>query len=199
MLKKVTKISLLAFLFGGFIFSSCTPKYTASFNNSREFYKGETQVVKNDPVKAVEEEQDVITQAPEEAPETMVASTDKKAVVAQLAEIPSIKKIVEEHKENVANLKSSELDQKELQKEIRKEEKRAHKQVKKQLVREIKEIKSVKDTDSAQAMNKKIFIGIVVAAAGIIIAILASGGIGAVAIIIGVGLIAWGIIEQGGV
>ncbi|MCA6075338.1 hypothetical protein [Fulvivirga sedimenti] len=194
MFKKVTKISSLVLLFGGIVFSSCAPKYTASFNNSREFYKDEKQVVKTDDQKTIKEE-NVSEIKPEE---TMVASTNK-SVVAQLAEIPSIKKIVEEHKENVANLKSSELDQKELKKEIRKEEKRAHKEVKKQLVREIKEIKSVKDTDSSQAMNKKVFIGIVIAAAGIVIAILASGGLGAVAIIVGVGLIAWGLIEQGGV
>jgi hypothetical protein len=44
--------------------------------------------------------------------------------------------------------------------------------------------------------NKKMYIGLVIFAAGILIAILAHGPIGAIGIIVGIGLIAWGFIEQ---
>ncbi len=44
--------------------------------------------------------------------------------------------------------------------------------------------------------NKKMYIGLVVLLAGIVVAILASGEVGALAIIVGVALIAWGFIEQ---
>lgn len=195
-------MSALALLAGSMCFTACSPKYTASFNQSKPFYEEKTLVAENQQEPITET---VITEtapaaivAPEAPSEKMVASTDKN-VIRELAEIPSIKSLVEEHKANVEALKESQLDQKTLTKEIRKEEKRAHKAVKKQLVKEIKEISSVNDSEQTNAMNKKVFIGIVIAAAGIVIAILASGGLGAVAIIVGVGLIAWGIIEQGGV
>ena len=195
MKQKFTKMAVLALISGGLCFTGCSPKYTASFNKSRNFHDAEPQVTHVEKeVKEVKSEP-VIT---EEQQAKAVASTDKN-VIRELAEIPSIKKIVQEHKANVNEIKESGSDQKTIEKEIRKEEKRAHKEVKKQLVKELKEIKKVNDTEATKAMNQKIFIGIVIAAAGIIIAILASGGLGAVAIIVGVGLIAWGIIEQGGV
>ncbi|MEJ2005398.1 MAG: hypothetical protein P8X57_10625 [Cyclobacteriaceae bacterium] len=197
MSKKITKLSLLSLLVGGLFFTSCAPKYTASFNKSRTFYDDNTpRLVESEDKQEVDEP---VTPAPEKvSDETLVASTDKN-MIKRLAEIPSIKAIVEEHKSNVEEIRNSEADQKEISKQIRKEEKRAHKEVKKQLVRELKDIKKVNDHDASKAMNQKIFIGIVVAAAGIIVAILASGSLGAIAIIIGVGLIAWGIIEQGGI
>lgn len=49
------------------------------------------------------------------------------------------------------------------------------------------------------AMNRKVYAGLIIAGAGLIIAILASGSLGALAIIVGVGLIAWGLIEQGSI
>jgi uncharacterized membrane protein len=179
---------------------ACSPQYSAHFNN-QPFYTENTVVVEEEtivPVAHTTETPEIIEQpavVTAEAPETAVATTNKN-MIARLAAIPSVKKIVEEHKENIEKLKERETNQKTLEKEIRKEEKRAQKEVKKQL---IKEIKDVKGTEDKEAMNQKIFIGIVIAAAGIIIAILASSGLGAVAIIVGVGLIAWGIIEQGGV
>ncbi len=182
------------------IFSCTTPQYTSNFTND-PFYKGDktsvakTDVVELDKVSPVITPEEPSTEAIESANQEQVMAS-KKNMIAKLAEIPSIKKIVTEHKENVENLKSSDMDQLTLEKEIRKEEKRAHKEVKKQLLKEIKEVKKAEDKE---AMNKKVYIGIIIAAAGIVIAILASGGLGAVAIIVGVGLIAWGLIEQGSV
>ena len=80
-----------------------------------------------------------------------------------------------------------------------KQEKKAiRQQVKEQyksLRKEVKEAKKEAATKDVH-FNKKMYIGLVVFGAGIIIAILASGAFGAVAIIVGIGLIAWGFIEQ---
>ena len=54
-----------------------------------------------------------------------------------------------------------------------------------------------KDLKSNKISNQKIWIGIVVGVAGSLISILASGSVGAVAIIVGVVFIVWGLIEQG--
>ncbi|MCG8322615.1 MAG: hypothetical protein MI921_24155 [Cytophagales bacterium] len=49
------------------------------------------------------------------------------------------------------------------------------------------------------AMNRKVYSGLIVAGAGLIVAILVSGTLGGLAIIIGVALIAWGLIEEGSI
>ena len=80
-----------------------------------------------------------------------------------------------------------------------KQEKKAiRQQVKQQyksLRKEVKEAKKEATTKDIH-FNQKMYIGLVVFGAGILIAILASGAVGAVAIIVGIGLIAWGFIEQ---
>lgn len=79
------------------------------------------------------------------------------------------------------------------------EKKVIRKQVKEEYKKLRTEVKKAKKEAAAQDIdfNKKMFIGTVILGAGILIAILASGAVGAVAIIVGIGLIAWGIIEQG--
>lgn len=192
----------LLFVFLGLslgIFSCGSPKYTANFTND-PFYKAEKPTIAQENAQAPSEVIPVVT--PEEITKPSEATPDDEAVasretlITKLGKVPSIKKIVDEHKENVRELKESNLDEKSLKKEIRKEEKRAHKEVKRQLIKEIKE---VKNTEDKEAMNRKVYIGIIIAAAGIVVAILASGAVGAIAIIVGVGLIAWGLIEQGSV
>jgi len=78
------------------------------------------------------------------------------------------------------------------------EKKTIRQQVKKQYKTLRKEVKKVKKeaTTNDIRFNQKMYIGLVVLGAGILIAILASGAFGAVAIIVGIGLIAWGFIEQ---
>ena len=60
------------------------------------------------------------------------------------------------------------------------------------------QMKEAKKDATAQdiVFNRKMFIGAIILAAGILIAILASGSVGAVTIIVGIGLMAWGLIEQ---
>ncbi len=80
---------------------------------------------------------------------------------------------------------------KEQRKVMRKEIKQQFKQVRKDL-KVAKKEQQQKDV----YFNKKMYIGLVLLLAGIVVAILASGPVGALVIIIGVGLIAWGFIEQ---
>lgn len=79
-----------------------------------------------------------------------------------------------------------------------KSEKRAiRKQVKQEYKLLKKEVKEARDQATKDIVfNKKMYIGAVILAAGILVAILASGGVGAVGIIVGIGLMAWGLIEQ---
>ena len=80
-----------------------------------------------------------------------------------------------------------------------KEEKRAIRKLVKQdyktLRKEYKKAK--KDSPNKEIVfNSKMYIGLVIFAAGLLIAILASGSFGAVTMIVGIGLLAWGFIEQ---
>ena len=78
------------------------------------------------------------------------------------------------------------------------EKKAIRKQVRenyKSLRAEYKEAKE-DSTNKDIVFNKKMFIGVVVLGAGILVAILASGPVGAIGIIVGIGFIAWGFIEQ---
>ena len=57
--------------------------------------------------------------------------------------------------------------------------------------------KAKKDATSQDVVfNRKMWIGAIILGAGILTAILASGEIGAIAIIVGIALLAWGLIEQ---
>ena len=78
------------------------------------------------------------------------------------------------------------------------EKKKLRKQVKQEYKLLRKEVKEAKQEAQTQdiVFNKKMYIGAVILAAGILVAILASGGVGAVGIIVGIALIAWGFIEQ---
>jgi len=70
---------------------------------------------------------------------------------------------------------------------------------KKELKAAKKELKRDLKHQNKKISNQKIWIGVVIGVAGILVSILASGSVGAIAIIVGIGFIAWGLIEQGGV
>ena len=82
---------------------------------------------------------------------------------------------------------ASKQERKAMRKEIRQKLKQARKEVR---------ISQYDDPQKTIYFNQKMFIGLVLFAAGVVIAILASGGLGALVIVVGVGLIAWGLIEQ---
>jgi|GEM_PF-3486773 len=80
-----------------------------------------------------------------------------------------------------------------------KTEKKAVRQQVKQDFKTLKKEYKKAENDAANqdiVFNKKMFIGVVIFAAGVLVAILASGPVGAIGIIVGIGLIAWGFIEQ---
>ncbi len=83
---------------------------------------------------------------------------------------------------------------------LTREEKKAFKQDIKRQLRKISQERKLAKKESgkkAAQMNRKIYTGLIIAGAGIVVAILASGTVGGLAIIVGVALIAWGLIEQG--
>lgn len=84
------------------------------------------------------------------------------------------------------------------QKASRQERKALRKEVKQQFKQVRKDLKVAQKEHQQKDVyfNKKMYIGLVVLLAGIVVAILASGPVGALAIIVGVALIAWGFIEQ---
>ena len=83
----------------------------------------------------------------------------------------------------------------------KKEKKRFKKNLRLELKNTLKEHKALKKQakNKKTAMNRKVYSGLIVAGAGLIVAILVSGTIGGLAIIIGVALIAWGLIEEGSI
>lgn len=82
---------------------------------------------------------------------------------------------------------------------LSKTEKRVIRQQAKEDLKSLKmQVKKAKQEAATKdvVFNKKMYIGLVIFAAGLLVAILASGPIGAIGIIVGIGLIAWGFIEQ---
>ncbi|TRX55989.1 hypothetical protein FNH22_17665 [Fulvivirga sp. M361] len=180
---------LFTILVGTGIFCSCAPKYTADFSPSRTFYstdnmetkpvspKGETTVRHKDTSRGL--------------PSTDFEETTFIASAEPLSNLPqkkqrTAKEVIAKYstKENLSNRRDvTHLSIKE----------------KKVLIKEVKEdIKALKKAKKeASIENKKVYAGIIIAAAGLLIAILASGALGGLAIIVGIALIAWGLIEDG--
>ena len=83
----------------------------------------------------------------------------------------------------------------------RKEKKAVKQNIRHQLKEVLKEQKVLRKEakNKKTAMNRKVYSGLIIAGAGIVVAILVSGTIGGLAIIVGVALIAWGLIEEGSI
>ena len=197
-MKTVNKFFMCALL--GVIGYGCAPKYTASFGPSKPFYedKKETaldnQVIAEAKVEKVEEELEV----KESQPSLIETNTDKKNIetveieklTTSLSEKPVLTTPKAEQLEE-KYINSNKLSVKEINKLSGKEKKKLFREIKKDL----KEIKKLKKKSSIE--NRKIYAGIIIALAGILVAILVSGTIGGLGILVGIILIAWGLIEQG--
>lgn len=83
----------------------------------------------------------------------------------------------------------------------RKDKKAVKQNIRHQLKEVLKERKVLRKEakNKKTAMNRKVYSGLIIAGAGIVVAILVSGAIGGLAIIVGVALIAWGLIEEGSI
>lgn len=111
----------------------------------------------------------------------------------------SLPKITFQKVENAEGA-SDRIHAKSVKGKLTKEEKRAFKKDIRQKVKKVlKERKVLKKEakNNKSAMNRKVYTGLIIAAGGLVVAILASGTIGGLAIIVGVVLIAWGLIEEG--
>lgn len=174
---------LLFMLLSAGIFA-CSPKYTASFGPSRKFYDNKVSgsvVTRNNTLDRPLIAEGIVEEAL--PPRNLEASVKVKPA----AESNKIDHIVSKYTEN--KIPST--------KEILRMPLKEKRQVFKEIKRDLKSIKKAKESQSID--NKKIYAGIIIALAGLVIAILASGPIGALGIIVGVALIAWGLIEDGGI
>ena len=178
------KERLLAILLFAVCFSACSPKYTASFEPSRKFYNDNKPVA----VKAskIEDETKPALETLEPKEEVALASVASENVLIEKKTDTRTQKIIDKYAiEGVPSAKT-------VLKMPQKQRLKVLKEVK-------KDIKSLKKAKKKQSIgNRKVYAGIIIALAGLVIAILASGTIGALGIIVGVVLIAWGLIEQGG-
>ncbi len=102
---------------------------------------------------------------------------------------------VSEALENESNFSNAVVTRK-IKREKRKAFRKEVKTKVKDFIKERKEWRK-QNKKKGKAMNRKVYTGLIIAGAGLIVAILASGTIGALAIIVGIALIAWGLIEEG--
>ncbi|MEM9389042.1 MAG: hypothetical protein AAGA02_01135 [Bacteroidota bacterium] len=182
------KRQLLLFVLLAAGFSACSPKNTASFGPSQKFYK---------PVQQKEVSGELLTTADE------VIHIDRKEFKSEereLAEASASSKLISTVQSKTRSEKIVEKYAKSgvpSTKEVLKLPARQRIKVLKEVKKDIKALKKVKKDKSIE--NRKVYVGIIIALAGLVIAILASGAIGALGIIVGVVLIAWGLIEQGSI
>lgn len=180
---------LIALLVGGNIVISCTPRYTASFGPSQQFYEPDrveeavTLVYDGESTVEVNTVQEV-SPASEKNEQLLVASAKtEKAVNIQPKKAAEV--VAKYQTKNTLADKGSmaRLSPKEKKEVIREVE------------RDIKELKKAKKKASIE--NRKVYSGIIIAAAGLLVAILVSGTLGGLGILVGIVLIAWGLIEEG--
>ncbi|MEM9298397.1 MAG: hypothetical protein AAGA64_08400 [Bacteroidota bacterium] len=178
------RLLLFMLLVAGFF--ACSPKYTASFGPSQKFYKPvQHEDVSGELLTEVDEAIDIDLKESEEI-ELVEASNSSKLISTVQSKTRS-EKIVEKYSKS--GIPST--------KEVLKLPARQRIKVLKEVKKDIKALKKAKKDKSIE--NRKVYVGIIIALAGLVIAILASGAIGALGIIVGVVLIAWGLIEQGGI
>ncbi|MEM6523363.1 MAG: hypothetical protein AAGF85_15875 [Bacteroidota bacterium] len=165
---------------------ACSPKYTADFGPSRNFYEPEKLKTQNSFVTTNENNSnhEFIDVSSEE--DLIEASTIARPVVTKVMETRTDKIVEKYAKEGLPSTK-----------EVLKLPAKKRVKLLKEVKKDIKALKKAKKNKSID--NRKVYAGIIIALAGVVVAILASGAIGGLAIIVGVGLIAWGLIEQGSI
>ena len=201
---KKNHVIFMTILVGVNAMMSCTPKYTTSFGPSQRFYEDDakskitTTASAVNPVEMVDLHEgievppadEVVSQEKEiktlKPGQNLTASVrDLQMQTGDVAD-EKVKEILGKYESKKSFLESDKLkdlapkEKKELIKEVR---------------RDIKEIKKAKKKSAIE--NKKIYAGIIIALAGLLVALLVSGAIGGVGILVGIVLIAWGLIEEG--
>jgi len=132
-----------------------------------------------------------------------VASIKKYAVIKS-----PIKEYVKKYEQKIESVKGINLDNRSFNKEVRKARKELNKEIKNELKSELIKVKkdyrsyknSVKEKDaSAKVVNKWVYIGLVVGAAGLVLLIASVGTIGGIALVVGVGFIVYGLLLNAGI
>jgi len=104
----------------------------------------------------------------------------------------SVKKNIASESLKDVKHKLSKTEKRELRRKLKKE----IKQIKSEL--KVESLKSIESAQAGEGMNEKIFIGILVGGAGLILLILkVASPLGVLALVAGLGLIVWGFIEKG--
>lgn len=181
-------VRILSIVFSCSLIISCGPKYTASFGPSQKFYKPEKQQVtetQNVAKQDSEVENEMVYD--EKVAETTLANEELIASTKAIKESNADKRI----QEIAAKFKEGgKFDKANIAKMTTSEKRTVLKEAK-------KDIKALKK--QSKISNQKIYYGIIIALAGIVVGILVSGPLGGLAILVGVVLIVWGLIEQGSI
>lgn len=181
-------VRILSIVFSCTLIISCGPKYTASFGPSQKFYTPEKpqldenqNIAKQETATEIETEIDMQDPDTEISDEELLASTSVKTSTSSDRKVKEIaSKFKEGGKFDKANISK-----------MTKSEKRA---VLKEAKKDIKALKK-----QSKITNEKIYWGVIIGLAGLVIAILASGSLGGLAILVGLILIIWGLVEQGSI
>lgn len=162
--------------------TSCGPKYTASFGPSQKFYQPEKESLAKSDFEKKEKITHVESYELKNDPITDNEVIASKNQLSAFSADSKTKEIEEKFKTG------GKYDKANIEKLSTKDKKTVLKEAK-------KDIKALKK--QSKITNQKIYVGLIVALAGLVVAILASGALGGLAIIVGVVLIVWGLIEQG--
>ncbi len=132
-----------------------------------------------------------------------VASIRKEVIISS----PN-KEHVKKYEQKIESVKELNLDNRSFNKEVRKARKELNKEIKNELKSELIKVKkdyrsykkSVKEKDAtAKVVNKWVYIGLVVGAAGLVLLIASVGTIGGIALVVGVGFIVYGLLLNAGI
>ena len=189
----------------------CATKYGAHFQRTSEHDK---RFQRTDRVNSYENTLSINEDIPvnpdiENEPDYNNDQTGAVASIREEVIISSpIKEHVKKYQQKIESVKGKNLDNRWFNKEVRKARKELNKEVKNELKSELIKVKkdyrsykkSVKEKDAtAKVVNKWVYIGLVVGAAGLVLLIASVGTIGGIALVVGVGFIVYGLLLNAGI
>jgi len=191
----------------------CATKYGAHFQRTSEHdkrFKREDQVNYNSNENSLSIKEDIPVNSDIEN-ETDYNNDQTRAVASIRKEViissPN-KEQVKKYEQKIESVKELNLDNRSFNKEVRKARKELNKEIKNELKSELIKVKkdyrsyknSVKEKDAtAKVVNKWVYIGLVVGAAGLVLLIASVGTIGGIALVVGVGFIVYGLLLNAGI
>lgn len=208
---KLTLIKSYVFFVIVAITFGCATKYGAHFQRTSEHdkrFKRADQVNYNVNLLSINEDIPVNPDI-ENEPDYNIDQTGAVASIRKEVIISSpIKEQVKKFEKKIESVKGKNLDNRSFNKEVRKARKELNKEIKNELKSELIKVKkdyrsykkSVKEKDAtAKVVNKWVYIGLVVGAAGLVLLIASVGTIGGIALVVGVGFIVYGLLLNAGI